>query len=244
MSSSNPDKIFRYFQSKRSSMLLSFGLMGIVTIMAYLLFNNQTVQASKFHEVMSSKSVNGITIELRSVSRNADQIDVLLCYPFPTQKSGGYMPRDIGLNMNGESLTYLGSSLSEFQFETGNKITLEDLKRLITPEEWNANGRVIGRCDTLMFKAPNISSPTNAMLNIGGIANDLPESFNCGDLRRALDERRINVTLNCTPPGNGLGFRYSIRNREGIDASQLEKQIVEAVTDYRPGPWAFDISLQ
>lgn len=230
--------------------LLCVGLLVVLVIVAgsvlfvQALTNPQRVLATNTQASKEAQIVNGLLLELRSVVNTDNKVAVDVCFPFPAKKAGGYILRDVLLEVNGQTIENYTSSLSELRFADGSNLTAQAFVAAQPSNDLESKGRAIGRCDTLIFTGLNTSDLTKATLRIGSLRNDLPESFNCDDVQRALSEHNLAVEIICTPPSQFQSFHYTIKNPDGrLDVTQLEKQIDDAITDYRAGPWVFEIAL-
>jgi len=230
-------------QRRTLTQLLSATLAGALLV----LWSHTTALAmspARLKTLNISQTVNGLTVRLRAVRLEGDQVRVNVCYPMPAVSSNEYMLKDVTLAIDGKDVINNGSWLDEWLYADGSRIPAYALKSSVGVAAFTAKGPAQNRCDWLSFDVRRAATLDHAMLVAGGLGmSGIPAGFTCRNVEQVLADQRISIQVRCheVPPTVMVEVT---RPPPTMTREQATAVVQQAVTDYRPGPWQFDLPLK
>lgn len=216
----------------------------------FVAYTAQTVFSSRLYTKTVNKvqQNNNVRIELRSVSIQGNQINMDVCYSLPQTKGGfDYGIKDVTVALDGQPLPpdkVVMAKLKQWNFKDDADVMLAT--EAMSPEgskKWLSKGQPSKRCDDLSFESPTLLRPSQLRLIVNAFGSAGPnEGATCDDVRAKLTARKLPFGLECDFSPNGQSWNY-INLPLGMTLPEAQKLGYEAMTDYTPGPWVFETSL-
>lgn len=191
---------------------------------------------------------NNVRIELRSVSIQGSQINMDVCYSLPQTKDGfDYGIKNATVWLDGQPLSpdkMVMAKLKQWNFKDDTDVMLA--AEAMSPEgskKWLSKGKPSKRCDDLSFESSTLLRPSQLRLVVNAFGSAGPdEGATCDDVRAKLVARKLPFGLECDFGPGYHSWNY-INLPAGMTLPEAQKLGYEAMTDYTPGPWVFEASL-
>ena len=171
----------------------------------------------------ASKTVRGITLELRHAQWAGQRLRLDICYTFPDEKHQWLLT-----NQPKDAYVRIGNQ----------KFPVQDFGLLAW--EKDAQGRTV-RCDAAYFGvSPDEATAAEATLHIGALAQDMPEQPDCATVQKALAKEDIQVECQSASLGSGVQV---IQSPPGMSKEEVARRVAEAIAPHFTGPWEIAFSL-
>ena len=199
---------------------------------------------SRLKTMNIAQTVNGLTVRLRAVRLEGDQVRVNVCYPMPNPDSNDYMLRNVSLVVDGRIIANQGGWLDEWLYADGSRIPASAVKSEAGAAMFNAKGQPKDRCDWLTFDVRRAGMVERATLVAEGLGMPtVPQGFTCKKVDQLLADQRIPILVQCREAAHAAVTVEVTQQPPTMTREQATRTVHELITGYRPGPWRFDLSL-
>lgn len=171
------------------------------------------------------QQVNGITLELNTIQRDSEFVQVAICYQLPSEADWllSRSPNDVLLTFEDKTIALWGESLIEWKKAP--------------------DGTKTHRCNQLWFPVTVEQDLSQFTVTIKRLVTSEPEQPDCNAAQEKLEQAKTGIQIQCEHGESMFGYTI-VQQPSTMSEGEAHQVVADAFRETILGPWIFTTGLK